>query len=87
LGDLFRSLGIPAVTLAALALVAYLSLLPKVVNSVEQNYQAEIAFALHPDGHWSKVESAVQKVRADDVLINELKQSVGVESVTPQDDN
>jgi hypothetical protein len=83
---LFRSLGGPEITLSALALIAYLALVPSVVDAVEQKFQAEIAFARQPDGHWSKVESAVQKVRADVDLMNDLRQSVDVESATSQDD-
>jgi hypothetical protein len=86
LGDLFRSLGAPAITLSVLALVAYLALVPSVVDAVAQNFQAEIAFARQPDGHWSKVESAAQNVRADIDLMKVLRQEAEVEFGVPQED-
>jgi hypothetical protein len=78
-GAFFRSLGVPAITLAALALVAYLVIVPSVLNAVERGFQAEIAFARRPIDHWTRVEQAVGKVLADDGIMKELREAVQIE--------
>ncbi|MGE3244552.1 MAG: hypothetical protein AB7G28_08865 [Pirellulales bacterium] len=72
LGNLGQSLRGPCFVLAAIALLAYLFLAPKTIELVEQHFQSLIAFARKPDDHWTKVERAVQAVRANQPLMTEI---------------
>lgn len=72
LGDLGLSLRGPCFVLAAIALLAYLYLAPRTIELVEQHFQSQMAFARNPNDHWSKVERAVQAVRANPQLMAEI---------------
>ncbi len=87
MGALCRSLGRPSLLMAALTLVLYLFFLPGVVDAVEQEFQSKMSFARNPNEHWSKVEQAVQKVRSNGVMMEQLMESVlaGTSENTPSD--
>jgi len=80
LGGLFRSLGKPALVLSALTLMTYFALAPTIVRHVEQEFQQKIAFARDPESHWTKVETAVRKIRSDKNLMAQLQQAVVAEA-------
>lgn len=67
-----QSLRGPCCLLGAIALMAYLILAPPTLQLVEQNFQSQIAFARNPEDHWTKVERAVQAVRANPQLMAEI---------------
>jgi hypothetical protein len=85
LGGVFRSLARPALVLAAITLVTYLILAPNILKQVEQEFQQKIAFARHPESHWEEVGKAVQKVRSDEELMEQLTEIVKVELSKPAD--
>ncbi len=82
-GGLFRSLGRPALVLAAMILVTYLILTPNILKQVEQEFQQKIAFARHPESHWAEAEKAIQKVRSDEELMEQLRETVKAELSKP----
>lgn len=80
LGEALRT---PSLVLAALALFAYLLLVPRLIHITEQQFQSAMAFARQPDNHWTKVEQAVQNVRGDAVLMSEIEDSAQIELSPP----
>lgn len=73
LGVWTRSQGRACLTLSALVTILYLSFAPAVIAEAERHFQESIAFARKPSDHWSNVERAVQRVRADQELVEQLR--------------
>ena len=73
LGVWTRSQGRACLTLSALVTILYLSFAPDVIAETERHFQENIAFAREPNDHWSKVERAVERVRADQELVDQLR--------------
>lgn len=46
---------------------------PAVLAEADRHFQENIAFARKPSDHWSKVQRAVERVRADQELIDQLR--------------
>ena len=73
LGAWIRSQGHACLTLSALVTILYLSFAPAVLAEADRHFQENIAFARKPSDHWSKVQRAVERVRADQELIDQLR--------------
>ena len=73
LAGLLRSLGRPALAAATLVLLAYLLLVPDTLAHAEQDFQAKMAYARHPETFQAEMDAAIQKVRSDGPLITELR--------------
>ncbi|MDA1180002.1 MAG: hypothetical protein O2931_14535, partial [Planctomycetota bacterium] len=73
LGVWTRSQGHACLTLSALVIILYLSFAPAALAEAERHFQENIAFARKPSDHWSKVERAVERVRADQELVDQLR--------------
>lgn len=86
IGTLSRGLGRPALVLAALTLVAYLALAPLVIDTIEREYQSQMAFAWRPADHWTKVERAVQRVRSDRATMDLLEDAASAAVSEPDDE-
>jgi hypothetical protein len=86
-GALSWSLGRPSVMMGVIVVIAYLALAPFVLDYVERDYQAKMAYARRPDIHWTEVDQAVQNVRTDKVEMKEIEDSLGTGSPeTPSDE-
>jgi len=79
LGVWTRSQGHACLTLSALVTILYLSFAPAVLAEAEWQFQENIAFARKPSDHWSNVERAVQRVRAGQELVEQLRATVVTE--------
>lgn len=80
LGEFLRSLGRPALKVAAMLLVMYLLLAPSVLEQAEQEFQTKMAFARDPQAYWATVEAAAQEVRSDAATMSQLKAAAKAEA-------
>ena len=73
---ILRTFAHPALALSAMLLLLYLVLVPEVVSRIEARFQQDIAFARHPDAHWTKVENAVQQVQSNDEIMSQIRKTI-----------
>jgi hypothetical protein len=66
------SINRPAFALSALLMIAYLVLEPCHLESIDRDYQQNMSFARDPDAYWKRVENAVQSIRANEQLMDEI---------------
>ncbi len=59
--------------MSVVALLAYLLLAPFALDEAEQEFQKKMAFVRNPQAHWTEMAEAVNKVRADDKLMESFR--------------
>jgi len=72
LGGVCRSLGKPALVMAAILFLAYLVAAAHTLTVIEDTFQQGIAFTRNPQEYWARVDAAVRSVETDDVQMKEI---------------
>jgi hypothetical protein len=83
LSGLLHSISQPALLMAASFLMMYLGCAPAIVDRTEREFQQQLAFARHPEGHWDNVQRALTAVRTDTQTMVDLHQAVDAELLKP----